>query len=143
MPTSVSFRFSKFDKFHTFLIFLWGAPFPLTPLLKQSISDCFQSNCCPEKIFVTKSHGLTGESTVYQLKVPKPLYFVHMPFALTKSLHWVSGANVAVTGAGLTPVLEQEGPFTVFLPTTEAFAAIDNATVSSFIQNITLLQRKS
>ncbi|KAK3885964.1 hypothetical protein Pcinc_009858 [Petrolisthes cinctipes] len=51
-----------------------------------------------------------------------------------------TGANVAVTGAGLTPVLEQEGPFTIFLPTTEAFAAIDNATVSSFIQNITLLQ---
>ncbi|XP_063858884.1 uncharacterized transmembrane protein DDB_G0289901-like [Scylla paramamosain] len=51
-----------------------------------------------------------------------------------------TGANVAVTGAGLNPVLEQEGPFTVFLPTTEAFAAIDNATVSSFIQNITLLQ---
>ena len=49
---------------------------------------------------------------------------------------------MAVTGAGLTPVLEQEGPFTVFLPTTEAFAAIDNATVSSFIQNITLLQRE-
>ncbi|MPC11952.1 Transforming growth factor-beta-induced protein ig-h3 [Portunus trituberculatus] len=53
-----------------------------------------------------------------------------------------TGANVAVTGAGLTPVLEQEGPFTVFLPTTEAFAAIDNATVSSYIQNITLLQRE-
>ncbi|XP_042207303.1 flocculation protein FLO11-like, partial [Homarus americanus] len=51
-----------------------------------------------------------------------------------------TGANVAVTGAGLTPVLEQDGPFTVFLPTTDAFAAIDNATVSSFIQNITLLQ---
>ncbi|KAK7058741.1 hypothetical protein SK128_009498 [Halocaridina rubra] len=51
-----------------------------------------------------------------------------------------TGANVAVTGAGLTPVLEREGPFTVFLPTTEAFAAIDNATVSSFIQNITMLQ---
>lgn len=57
-------------------------------------------------------------------------------------MHCFSGANVAVTGAGLNPVLEQEGPFTVFLPTTEAFAAIDNATVSSFIQNITLLQRK-
>ncbi|XP_063587696.1 transforming growth factor-beta-induced protein ig-h3-like [Penaeus indicus] len=51
-----------------------------------------------------------------------------------------TGANVAVTGAGLTPVLEQDGPYTVFLPTTEAFAAIDNATVSSFIENITLLQ---
>ncbi|XP_068248788.1 transforming growth factor-beta-induced protein ig-h3-like [Palaemon carinicauda] len=51
-----------------------------------------------------------------------------------------TGANVAVTGAGLTPVLDREGPYTVFLPTTEAFAAIDNATVSSFIQNITMLQ---
>lgn len=47
-----------------------------------------------------------------------------------------------MTGAGLTPVLEQEGPFTVFLPTTDAFAAIDNATVSSFIENISLLQRE-
>lgn len=68
--------------------------------------------------------------------------FIYFSCIQTKSLYWFSGANVAVTGAGLTPVLEQEGPFTVFLPTTEAFAAIDNATVSSFIQNITLLQRK-
>ncbi|CAL4122902.1 unnamed protein product, partial [Meganyctiphanes norvegica] len=51
-----------------------------------------------------------------------------------------TGANVAVTGAGLAGVLGGSGPYTVFLPTTEAFAAIDNATVSSFIQNITMLQ---
>ena len=54
-----------------------------------------------------------------------------------------AGANVAVTGAGLTKVLDQAGPFTLFLPNTEAFAAIDNSTVNAFIQNITLLQSGS
>nr|XP_053639497.1 period circadian protein-like [Cherax quadricarinatus] len=54
--------------------------------------------------------------------------------------HTFTGANVAVTGTGVTEVLEQDGPFTVFIPTTDAFAVIDNATVSAFIQNITSLQ---
>jgi uncharacterized surface protein with fasciclin (FAS1) repeats len=45
-----------------------------------------------------------------------------------------------VTGSGLRTVLRGAGPFTLFLPVTEAFAAIDNATVNAFIQNITILQ---
>lgn len=47
---------------------------------------------------------------------------------------------MAISGSQLTPLLEQEGPFTIFVPSTEAFALIDNATATEFITNVSLLQ---
>ncbi len=40
----------------------------------------------------------------------------------------------AVKAAGLVPVLEGKGPFTVFAPTNEAFAALPAGTVPSLLQ---------
>ncbi|MFC2968266.1 fasciclin domain-containing protein [Acidimangrovimonas pyrenivorans] len=40
----------------------------------------------------------------------------------------------AVKAAGLVPVLEGQGPFTVFAPTNEAFAALPKGTVDSLLK---------
>lgn len=46
----------------------------------------------------------------------------------------------AVDAAGLTETLKQEGPFTVFAPTDEAFAKIPEAQLNALLQNKEQLQ---
>jgi uncharacterized surface protein with fasciclin (FAS1) repeats len=41
----------------------------------------------------------------------------------------------AIKVAGLTDALESKGPFTVFAPTDQAFAALPKATLNSLLQN--------
>ncbi len=45
----------------------------------------------------------------------------------------------AVTAAGLVDTLKGEGPFTVFAPTDEAFAALPEGTVEALLQDIPAL----
>lgn len=40
----------------------------------------------------------------------------------------------AVKAAGLVPTLEEPGPFTVFAPTNEAFAALSAGTIQTLVQ---------
>ncbi|WP_017326976.1 fasciclin domain-containing protein [Synechococcus sp. PCC 7336] len=46
-----------------------------------------------------------------------------------------------VEAAGLTQTLAEEGPFTVFAPTDEAFAQLSPATVNTLLQNTPQLGR--
>jgi len=60
-----------------------------------------------------------------------PIAFVSIP---VKAQDIVDTAVAAVQAAGLVEVLKGEGPFTVFAPTDEAFAALPEGTVENLLK---------
>lgn len=67
---------------------------------------------------------------------------VYLPKATTDTIVEVAVANpnfsslvTAVSTAGLVDALSGEGPFTVFAPTDDAFAALDSATLTDLLNN--------
>jgi uncharacterized surface protein with fasciclin (FAS1) repeats len=82
---------------------------------------------------------LTGLTTVYA-DTPDPMVGGHAMYASKNIVQNASDSAdhttlvAAVKAAGLVPTLEGAGPFTVFAPTNEAFAALPAGTVDTLLK---------
>jgi uncharacterized surface protein with fasciclin (FAS1) repeats len=74
--------------------------------------------------------GLMGDGNTC---IPQPVFTPPDLVELAQSVDALSTLVQAVIAGGLVPVLQGPGPFTVFAPTNDAFAALGQATVTALL----------